>query len=241
MIRTLFIILWTILLTGFFAVITIFASFISKSGNTPHRIAAVWAKCLLIVSGIQVSVRGYSNIDPNRSYIYMSNHLSNFDIPVLLAYLPVQFRWLAKAELFKIPLFGYAMQRAEYISIDRSNRKSAIESLKKAAQTVRNGASILIFPEGTRSPKHSIQHFKKGGFILAVDAGVPIVPVIIYGTWKIMSKERILIHPGNVVLKIAEPIETENFSRETKDDLMEKVRHVIIESFEEAKKDNPLC
>ncbi|UCD33120.1 MAG: 1-acyl-sn-glycerol-3-phosphate acyltransferase, partial [Desulfobacterales bacterium] len=183
MIRTLFIILWTILLTGFFATATIFASFISSSGDTPHRVARMWANCLLLVSGIKVSVKGYANIDPKRSYIYMSNHLSNFDIPVLLAFLPVQFRWLAKAELFKIPVFGYAMKRAGYISINRSDRKSAIKSLHQAAINVRNGTSILIFPEGTRSLEHNIQPFKKGGFVLAVDSGVPIVPIIIYGTW----------------------------------------------------------
>jgi 1-acyl-sn-glycerol-3-phosphate acyltransferase len=237
----LFIILWTLLLTGFFAIVAIFASFISNSGNTPHRIAGIWAKCLLIVSGTNVSVKGYANIDPKRSYIYMSNHLSNFDIPVLLACLPAQFRWLAKAELFKIPIFGYAMQRAGYISVNRSDRKSAIKSLHQAAINVRNGTSILIFPEGTRSLEHSIQPFKKGGFVLAVDSGVPIVPIIIYGTWKTMSKDRILIQSGDVVLNIAEPIETSDYSRETKGDLMKKVRHVITKAFEEAEKDNPLC
>jgi len=171
----------------------------------------------------------------------MSNHLSNFDIPVLLACLPAQFRWLAKAELFKIPIFGYAMQRAGYISVNRSDRKSAIKSLHQAAINVRNGTSILIFPEGTRSLEHSIQPFKKGGFVLAVDSGVPIVPIIIYGTWKTMSKDRILIQSGDVVLNIAEPIETSDYSRETKGDLMEKVRHVITKAFEETEKGSPLC
>ena len=133
MIRTLLLIIWALLVTGFFATMAIFVSFTSKSGNLPHMVARLLAKSLLIASGIKVTVKGHSNIDSTGSYIYMSNHLSNFDIPVLLAYLPVQFRWLAKAELFKIPLFGYAMQRAGYISIDRSNFKSAVQSLKKAA------------------------------------------------------------------------------------------------------------
>lgn len=241
MIRTLFIIFWIVPITVLFAIAIILVSFISKGGNAPHIVARVWAKCLLIVSGIKVSVKGYSNIDPVRSYIYMSNHLSNFDIPVLLAYLPVQFRWLAKAELFKVPLFGHAMQRAGYISIDRSNQKFAIKSLNKAASTVRDGTSVLIFPEGTRSLSHRIQSFKKGGFALAIDSGVSIVPIIIYGTRMIMSKEQILIKPGNVVLEIAEPIEVSGYSRKTKGDLMERVRNTIIESFERVKKDSSIC
>ena len=239
--RTLFIILWTVLMTGFFAVITIFSSFISKSGDMPHNIARIWAKCILVGSGIRVTVKGLSNLDPAGSYIFISNHLSNFDIPVLLAYLPVQFRWLAKAELFKIPIFGYAMQRAGYISIDRSNRKSAIQSLNKAAKNIRNGVSVLIFPEGTRSQDHNIQPFKKGGFVLAVDSGVPIIPLIIHGTWPIMPKKQILIKPGNVVLEIAKPIESSAYTRKTKDDLMEKVRNVMVASFEKNNKVRSLC
>jgi 1-acyl-sn-glycerol-3-phosphate acyltransferase len=241
MIRTIFVIFWTIPLTIFFAVLAICSSFMSKSGNMPHRVARIWARCLLIVGGIRVSVKGYDNIDPQKPYIYMSNHLSNFDIPVLLAYLPVQFRWLAKAELFKIPIFGYAMQRAGYISINRSDRKSAIASLQQAAIKVRDGASILIFPEGTRSLEYRIQSFKKGGFVLAVDSGVPIVPVVINGTWRIMAKDRIWIQSGNVQLHIGKPIETSAFNRKTKDELMEKVRGVIIESFEKGKKDCLTC
>lgn len=241
MIRTLLIILWILLVTGFFAILAIFVSFISKSGDLPHIVARIWAKCILVASGIKVTVKGHSNIDSAGSYIYMSNHLSNFDIPVLLAYLPVQFRWLAKAELFKIPLFGYAMQRAGYISIDRSNFRSAVQSLKRAAKNIRDGVSVLIFPEGTRSQDFNIQPFKKGGFVLAVDSGVPIIPVIIHGTWPIMPKKRILVKPGNVVLEIAKPIKSSDYTRKTKEDLMEKVRNVLIESFEKVNKDKSLC
>ena len=241
MIRTLLLILWTLLVTGFFAILAIFVSFTSKSGDLPHIVTRIWAKCILVASGIKVTVKGRSNIDSAGSYIYMSNHLSNFDIPVLLAYLPVQFRWLAKAELFKIPLFGYAMQRAGYISIDRSNFKSAVQSLKRAAKNIRDGVSVLIFPEGTRSQDCNIQQFKKGGFVLAVDSGVPIIPVIIHGTWPIMPKKRILFKPGNVILEIAKPIKSSDYTRKTKEDLMEKVRNVLIESFEKVNKDRCLC
>ena len=241
MIRTLFIIFWTVILTGFFAVIIILTSLVSTDGETPHKVARIWAKCILAASNIKVTVKGLSNLNRTGSYIYMPNHVSNFDIPVLQAYLPVQFRWLAKAELFKIPIFGYAMKRAGYISINRFDRKSAIQSLNKAAEIIKNGTSVIIFPEGTRSQNQNIQSFKKGGFVLAVDSGVPIIPVIIHGTWKIMQKKQILVRPGNVVLEIKKPIKTLNYTRKTKDDLMEKVRNIVMDSYGKNKKNETLC
>lgn len=235
MIHTLFVIVWTVFVTVVFGSMAIFVSLIDKKGNMPHEVARIWAKSILLASRIKVTVQGLSNIDPSCSYIYMSNHQSNFDIPVLLACLLVQFRMLAKAELFKIPLFGYAMQRAGYISIDRSNRKSAFMSLKKAAGIIRGGVSVMIFPEGTRSIDGRIREFKKGGFVLAVDAGVPVVPVIIHGTRRIMPKRRLFIRPGVVVLEIRTPIETKDFTRKTKGDLLKEVRRIICEAFEQGK------
>ena len=113
---------------------------------------------------------------------------------------------LAKAELFKIPIFGRGMRGCGYISIDRSNRKSAFKSLADAAQRIRDGASVLIFPEGTRSRDGEIGAFKKGGFVLTVDAGVPIVPIIIYGTRAIMTKGSLLLKPGDAYMEILPPI-----------------------------------
>jgi 1-acyl-sn-glycerol-3-phosphate acyltransferase len=241
MIRTLFIIFWAVILTGFFAVMAILTSFVSAGGETTYKVGKIWAKCILAASNIKVTVKGLSNLNRTGSFIYMPNHVSNFDIPVLQAYLPVQFRWLAKAELFKIPIFGYAMKRAGYISINRFDRKAAIQSLNNAAEIIRNGTSVIIFPEGTRSQNQNIQSFKKGGFVLAVDSGVPIIPVIIHGTWSIMQKKQILVKPGNVVLEIKKPINTSDYTRKTKDDLMEKVRNIMVESYEKSKKNEILC
>ncbi|MDP7353739.1 MAG: lysophospholipid acyltransferase family protein [Desulfobacterales bacterium] len=235
MIQTVCIIVWAILVTFFWGIVIILASVIIHNENFTHNIAKIWAKSILFASRIRVTVTGYSNIDLGRSYIYMSNHQSNFDIPVLLAYLDTQFRWLAKAELFKIPIFGSSMKRAGYISINRSNRRSAFESLKEAARKIRNGVSVLIFPEGTRSRDGNIRAFKKGGFVLAVDSGVPVVPIVIHGTWSIMSKKRIRIKPGNVVIEILKPIETSDYTRKTKDDLMGQVSQAICRSFEKGR------
>ena len=231
MLQSFFVILWIVLVTAFFSILAIFGSLIDKKGELPHKIARMWSRSILAASRVKVTVKNLSWIDPGRSYIYMSNHQSAFDIPVLLAYLPVQFKWLAKAELFKIPVFGFAMRRAGYISIDRTNRRSAIKSLRTAAEMIRNGVSVVIFPEGTRSRDGQIRSFKKGGFLLAVDSGVPVVPVIIHGTREIMTKKTLRIKAGQVVLEIEKPIETADYNRKTKDQLLDKVGRVIREAF----------
>jgi 1-acyl-sn-glycerol-3-phosphate acyltransferase len=232
MIRSAIIILWVVVTTAVFGIVAIITSFFTRTGNSVHIIARIWARSILTVSQVPVRVNGLSNIEPGKSYIYMANHQSNFDIPVLLGYLPVQFRWLAKAELFKIPVFGRAMLGAGYVKIDRFNQESAFKSIEEAAQRMKNGVSVMIFPEGTRSRDGSIRPFKKGGFVMAVDSGVPIVPVILKGTRSIMAKSSLRINRGAVDLQIAKPIESAGFSRETKDGLMDKVRTVICRNFD---------
>jgi 1-acyl-sn-glycerol-3-phosphate acyltransferase len=224
MIRTAYILLWVVLVTPVFGAIAIVVSFFTRTGNSVHIVARVWAKSILMASRVKVSIKGLSNIEPSKSYVYMCNHQSNFDIPVLLGYLPVQFRWLAKAELFKIPIFGRAMLGAGYVKIDRFNQESAFQSINEAAARMKNGVSVMIFPEGTRSKDGNLRSFKKGGFVMAVDSGVPIVPVILRGTWPIMAKSSLRINRGNVEMEITNPIDTTGYSRETKDELMERVR-----------------
>ena len=232
MIRTALILLWVVLTTFFFGAIAIIVSFFTRTGNPVHIVARTWARSIIMFSRFPVRVNGLSNIEPDKSYVYMANHQSNFDIPVLLGYLPVQFRWLAKAELFKIWGFGRAMRGAGYVKIDRFNQESAFESINEAAQKMKNGVSVMIFPEGTRSIDGRIKSFKKGGFVMALDSGVPIVPVIIKGTWPIMAKSSLRINHGEVEMEIAKPIDTTGYSRETKEELMEKVRTVIRQKFD---------
>jgi 1-acyl-sn-glycerol-3-phosphate acyltransferase len=232
MIRTIYIILWVVLTTFFLGVTAIVISFFTRTGNPVHIIARIWARGILFASQIKVNINGLANIDPTRSYVYMSNHQSNFDIPVLLACLPVQFRWLAKAELFKIPIFGRAMRGAGYVEIDRFNQQSAFKSIHEAAAKMKNGVSVMIFPEGTRSRDGKIKSFKKGGFVMAVDAGVPIVPIILRGTWNIMAKSSLRINTGEVSLNIETPIATTDYTRENKDALIKSVHAVIREGFE---------
>ncbi len=236
--QTLIIVLWTLPATVVIASIVILSSFFSRTGNGPHLLARFWANSILWVSRVKVTITGAEKLDPDRSYIYMPNHQSNADIPLLLGRLPVQFRWLAKAELFRIPIFGRAMRGVGYISIDRSNRKSAFESLERAARTIRGGTSVLIFPEGTRSRDGRILPFKKGGFVLSVDAGVPIVPIIIRGTRDIIPKGHFLIRPAPVTMEILDPVETADYTRKTKDQLLERIRSIFIDAFESDRRES---
>ncbi len=240
MFRTILIYIGTIVATVIIAPLVVVVALFSRTGNLAHRIARLWARSILFVSGIDVTVSGGAGVDPRLSYIFMANHQSNFDIPVLLAHLPLQFRWLAKAELFRIPVFGRAMRGCGYISIDRFNRESAFQSLAQAAATIKNGTSVLIFPEGTRSPDATIMSFKKGPFVLAVDAGVPIVPVVIHGTWSIMPKNRRTIKPCRVTLDIRPPVATGSYSRNTKDELMQNIHTILSRHFARIKGD-PAC
>ncbi|BBO82182.1 1-acyl-sn-glycerol-3-phosphate acyltransferase [Desulfosarcina ovata subsp. sediminis] len=230
--QTAVIVVWTIVATTTIGITVILCSFFSRTGNFPHLLARLWANSILWVSRVKITVVGAERLDQKRSYIYMANHQSNADIPLLLGRLPVQFRWLAKAELFRIPIFGRAMRGVGYISIDRSNRKSAFESLTRAARTIRDGTSVLIFPEGTRSPDGNLLPFKKGGFVLAVDSGVPIVPIVIRGTRDIVPKGHFMIRPTPVRMEILDPLETADYTRKTKDALLQRVRTILTEHLE---------
>ena len=236
--QTLVIVVWFILVTVVISTSVIICSFFSRTGNGPHLLARFWANSILWVARAKITVSGAEKLDPNRSYIYMANHQSNADIPLLLGRLPVQFRWLAKAELFKIPIFGRAMRGVGYISIDRSNRKSAFESLKRAAQTIRNGTSVLIFPEGTRSRDGNMLPFKKGGFVLSVDSGVPIVPIIIRGTREIIPKGHFMIRPAPITMQILDPVETSGYTRKTKDALLAHIRSILIDNFKKESRES---
>ncbi|MEE8398442.1 MAG: lysophospholipid acyltransferase family protein [Desulfobacterales bacterium] len=232
MLRTAFIVCLIVIETGFMSVIVILASFFDRKGDAVHTVAKAWARGILFSARVKVTLKGLSHIDPAKSYIYMPNHLSQFDIPVLLGSLPVQFRWLAKVELFKIPVFGFALRRAGYIGIDRSNMRSAIRSLKRAGDIVRSGVSVLVFPEGTRSLDGNLHPFKKGGFVMAMSSGVSILPIVLHGTWDIMPAKKLSIRPGHAILEILAPIDVSAYAAKNKEVLMADVRAAIQQAIE---------
>lgn len=171
-----------------------------------HTFARRWARGCLRLAGVDLKVEGTEHLPHDSAVVFMPNHQSNFDIPALFAGLPVQFRWIAKVELFRIPLFGLVMQRTGYIPVDRSDRRKSLDSLKEGAQRIARGTSVVIFPEGTRSDDGILLPFKKGGFTLAEQAGVPIIPVAICGSARVMAKHSRVIRPGTIRVVICPPL-----------------------------------
>jgi 1-acyl-sn-glycerol-3-phosphate acyltransferase len=200
-------------------------SLFKRTSDLPHVMARHWAQFTLACADTKVEVTGKENI-PAGPVIYMANHSSFFDVFAILGHLDVQFRWIVKKELFHIPLLGLAMKRSGYISIDRGNHEKAMESIDFAAEKIRSGTSIVIFPEGTRSEDDSLRYpFKKGGFHLAIRSNVPIVPITILGTRRILPKGGMIINPGTIKLVISKPIYPLHCQRV--DSLMEEVYRVI--------------
>ena len=212
---------------------------ISRGGNLSHLIGRLWGRILLFAAGVKVRVDGLKNIDPDQAYVFAANHQSQFDIFVLLAYLPIQFRWLAKKELFRIPFLGVGMKGAGYIPIDRSNRKEAFKSIDLAAARVREGTSVVIFPEGTRTVDGTLQSFKKGGFHLAIKSKRPIVPVSLSGTFAILPKKGFRIRPQTVLIYLGDPVPTEDIGVQDRDWLISEIRRRIQEHLPLAEKGEP--
>jgi 1-acyl-sn-glycerol-3-phosphate acyltransferase len=212
---------------------------ISRRGNLSHLIARLWGRILLFASGVKVKVEGLHNIDPDQTYVFAANHQSLFDIFALLAHLPTQFRWLAKKELFRLPFLGAGMKGAGYIPIDRSNRRDAFRSIDLAAARVREGTSIVIFPEGTRTRDGTLQPFKKGGFHLAIKSKRPIVPVSVSGTFAILPKKGFRIRPQTVLIYVGDPVPTEDISVRDRDWLISEIRRRIQEKLPPAEKGEP--
>jgi len=205
------------------------------SPNYLHTYSRFWGRVGLFLAGVRLQVEGEENVPSDRPVIYMSNHQSNFDILALFAALPGQFRWMAKAELFRVPLFGLAMRRSGYIPIERADSKQARHSLTEASRKISEGASVIVFPEGTRSPDGNLLPFKKGGFLLACHGGIPIVPVAICGSRDINPKGSLKLHKGTIRVRIFPLLETAGTTSRNREALMEKVRHTIVDALDPEK------
>ena len=202
-------------------------SLFQAHGKANYWFIRTWACLLLWTCGVRTEVRGRENISPDGSFLIMSTHNSHFDIPVLMKEVPRQFRIVAKQSLFKIPVFGWIMSVAGYVKVDRGDRQQAFASLDKAAERVKAGMPLLLFPEGTRSADGSLGPFKKGGFVLAAKAMAPIIPVVIDGTHHVLPKWTWRICPGDVTVTFGKPIDTSAYSVETKEALMQQVRQAM--------------
>ena len=214
--------------TLFCSILAILASFFGD--EKAHAVAIFWGTNSLRLAAVRIKVEGQENIPTGSAAIYMANHSSNFDILSLYAALPVQFRWLAKKELFEIPIFGASLRRSGYIPVERTDTRKSLVALKAAAQRVKAGTSVIVFPEGTRSPDGNLLPFKGGGFILAVQSGVPVVPVVIVGTRDINPKGSLTVRASEVLIRILPPIETAGLKSSDRDQLADQVRQAIESS-----------
>jgi len=232
MIRSALLVVIAVIVTAFMSVCAFLFPIISPGENKVHKIANLWARMLLWLTNTRVEVIGRENVLMNRPQIFMANHQSDFDILIVLAHIPGQFRWIAKKELFKIPVFGKAMRNAGYIEIDRQNHEKALMSLDEAAQKIREGKSVVTFPEGTRSRDGKIKPFKQGMFHLAIRSGVPIVPISIIGANEIMPKRTLTVRPGRITMIIDRPVEVTGYTLDTRGELIEKIRDIIVRNSE---------
>ncbi len=194
------------------------------------RLPRAWARAILRLSGVTVHVEGLENLPPDRPQVVVSNHQSWFDVFALVAELPVRYRFVAKQELARIPIFGRAWRSCGHVSIDRSDRTSAVQSLNEAGSQVRERSlTIVMFPEGTRSWTGELQDFKKGAFVLAIQAGVPVVPVAILGSRAVMPKGRWRIRRGEIRVRIGEAIPIEGMVHRDRDRLVRRAWHAVAE------------
>lgn len=192
--------------------------------RTPRR----WARGILRAAGCRVKLEGVGHLRRDEPRIIVSNHQSWFDVFALAAHLPVRYRFVAKKELTRIPVFGAAWQALGHVSIDREDRSAAIEALDQAAQGIHQEAvAVVIFPEGTRSPTGELQPFKKGAFVLAIQAGVPVVPVAVTGTHEIMPKGSWRVSPGEIRVRLGEPLSTDELVHRDREDLMNRAWRAV--------------
>ncbi|HET9741557.1 MAG TPA: lysophospholipid acyltransferase family protein [Terriglobales bacterium] len=223
--RTAASLLFIVIFTSLGALIGFPATWITGSADLLYSIAMWIVRNAVRIAGIEIEIEGLEQIDPEGTYIYMCNHVSNLDPPVLIPKLPQRTSVLVKKELFKVPILGQAMRAGDLVPVDRSNREAAVASMKEAERAMSAGLSMTIFPEGTRSPDGRLLPFKKGPFYLAMDSGIPVVPVTICGSERLMPKGHTVIQPGTVRLIFHSPILPSSFR--DNDELIEAVRRQI--------------
>lgn len=233
MVREYLFLLLFIPVTFFCSTSALLWTLVDNSGKLFYFHARLWARISLFLASTRVTLRGAENLPPG-PVMFMSNHQSGFDILALLASLPYETRWIVKKELFAIPIFGASMKRGGFIPLDRRDAHRALKSMKKAAEAIRAGNSIVIFPEGTRSKDFRLLPFKRGGFMLALRAGVPVVPVTINGSGRVNPAGTLQLHSGPISVTLHPPVMPEAGAshEETEAVLMRKVRDAISSALE---------
>lgn len=212
------------------AILTLIVSPFDFKGKMVFGLSKIFSKTILLSSGVKIDCRGKEGINKKEPYLFISNHMSYLDIPILMQALPSNIRFVYKKSMTKIPVFGWAMYLGKYIPIDRKNVRSALKSLKDASGLIRKKISVVMFPEGTRSPDGIIHEFKKGMTIISEETKCRLVPVTVIGSYNILPKNTLRINPGKVKVIIDKPVEF------TKDkSLLDNLRNTIVSNFEKYK------
>ncbi|MFQ5416674.1 MAG: lysophospholipid acyltransferase family protein [Myxococcota bacterium] len=205
-----------------------------RSGEFGVFAARRFIRWVLASCRVEVDVAGLGHIDPDRSYVVMANHQSLFDIAAIVATLPLSFRFVAKRELTRIPFFGWGLVAAGHVIVDRGNTEASVRSLRRAAERVRSGVTVIIFPEGTRSRTGELRRFRSGGFHLAMEAGVAILPATVSGSQRINQAHSLRVEPGRMHVTYGEPIPTDRWPPERRAELIDRVRAAILAGFDPA-------
>src|SRR5436305_11636855 len=223
--RTALALVFTILATILGALVAFPWTWISGSADVLYAIAMSIARTGLRIAGVRIQIEGMERINPSETYIFMCNHVSNLDPPILISKLPRRTSVLVKKELFQVPILGRAMLMGDLVPVDRRNREAAVNSMGAAEEVMAKGLNMTVFPEGTRSPDGRLLPFKKGPFYLAIDSEVPVVPVTILGSDALMPKGSPIIRFGTVRLVFHAPVCSKGFT--DKEDLIAAVRREI--------------
>ncbi len=198
-----------------------------RKGNMVHCTSKFWSLLNVFLSGTRIVIHGKDKIEKGRTYIVMSNHQSLFDVLALIGKLPLQIRWIIKSELRKVPVFGYAAERAGHIYVDRKRREDAYLSLDTAVRKIKEGTSVVIFPEGTRSRDGRLLKFRYGGAIMAIKSGVPILPVTVNGGRFVLPRDTLSLKPGRIKIIVGDTIDPGRFDKNSKSELMAHVKSAI--------------
>ncbi len=224
-----------VLATIVMGTISLLTSLFDASGRAQHGVARMWARMLLKIAGVRVRVEGLEYVKPETSYVFAANHLSYMDTPLVIAHIPSQFRFLAKKGLFVVPFIGYHLKRAGHIPVPRGNARASLKTMTEAARIIREReVSVLVFPEGGRSPG-PMEEFKEGAAYIAIKAGVPIVPVAIIGTREVLPMDSLLVRGGEVRLRIGEPIPTDDLDIRDRSQLTSDIRERVVGLLENSK------
>ncbi len=221
----LFLVIGTLILSVF----SILVSWIPPRGNWMFGVARLWSRCVLTASAVRITATYDPALEPGKSYVFLCNHQSLFDIPAVLTTSPGQVRMMAKRSLFRIPFFGWGLAAGGFIPIDRSDRSTARQSFAAALARIKDGTSILLFPEGTRSTTGTLLPFQRGGFLLAMKTGLPIVPVGIRGTLAVQRKGNFAIRPGPVEVHYGAPMPVADYGVRRKGELTTEVRRRVAD------------